>query len=74
MKAANFIAVILMVAGSCFSQDWRKTDAQMDAKIPKTGADEFRYDAEMTAILAGTAVYCENLRQAAFHYFCNRKK
>lgn len=73
MKTANFFAVILLVACSCFSQEWKKTDAFVAEKFPEARADEFKHDAEMTLILDGAAGYCEKLRQAAFHYYCTEK-
>ena len=55
--------------------EMEKPDVPTTEKNPeiKAGADEFKYDAEMAAILKGAAGYCEKLRQAAFHYFCTEK-
>lgn len=53
----------------------KKTDAPVIEKIPeiKAMADEFKYNADMATILAGAAGYCDQLKQAAFHYYCSEK-
>ena len=39
----------------------------------KAMSDKFRYNAEMAAILEGASRYCDQLKQAGFHFFCNEK-
>lgn len=57
MKLPIIFLIIYWICASCFSQERIQGQAST----------------EMAAILAGTAGYCDKLRQAAFHYFCTEK-
>jgi hypothetical protein len=39
----------------------------------KAMAEKFQYNSEMAAILEGVSTYCDTLKQAGFHFFCNEK-
>jgi hypothetical protein len=44
-------------------------------KIPeiKAMSNKFEYSRELSTLLAGAAGYCQKLKQAGFHYFCQEK-
>lgn len=44
-------------------------------KIPeiKAMSNKFEYSRELSTLLAGAAEYCQKLKQAGFHYFCQEK-
>jgi hypothetical protein len=72
--AVCFMAILL----ACAPYGWSRqgldlNKARTDQIIKEAAADEFQHNAEMAAILAGAAGYCEKLKQSAFHYFCNEK-